>query len=211
MFQLKKVADPAEPVVNVTELKEYLRIDNNLEDGRLQVMEMAAVKKLEDITSHKFVTQDWDIFLDQWPLQSSNKWWDGTRETAISEIVSPSRNIVFPLGIGQQLLEFSTYSDDQEFPENVSGYVFDSVGPRARVGLKIGGVWPTTVLRSNNGIRFRVRLGFGSAAMVPSDIKQAVKELVAHMYENRGDQNEMVVPPHILMLVESYRRQKVGC
>ncbi len=58
---------------------------------------------------------------------------------------------------------------------------------------------------------FRVEVGFGDATMVPADIKMAVKELVAHMYENRGDQNEMTIPPHILMLVESYRRMKVGC
>lgn len=211
MFQLKQVTPPAEPCVSVVELKEYLRIDNNLEDGRLEVMEAAAVKRLEDITSHKFVTQTWDVFLDRWPLTSSNKWWDGVKEIALSEIVSPARNITLPLGIGRQLLEFSTFSDDQEFTENVADYVFDSVGPRCRIGLKISGIWPTTVLRPNNGIRFRVQVGFGAASNVPKDIKQAIKELVAHMYENRGDQNEMAVPPHILMLVQGYRREKLGC
>jgi hypothetical protein len=211
MFQLKQVTAPSEPVVSVTELKEYLRIDNDLEDGRLAVMELAAVKRLEDLTSHKFVTQVWDVFLDNWPRTSSNRWWDGTREVAISEVVSPSRNITLPIGIGRQLLEFSTFSDEQEFPEDVSNYIFDAVGPRARVGLKIGGVWPTTILRPNNAIRFRIEVGFGSASQVPKDIIQAVKEFVAHMYENRGDQNEMVIPPHILMLIQGYRREKLGC
>ena len=211
MFQLKQIVPPSEPVVSVTELKEYLRIDNDLEDGRIEVMEAAAVKRLEDITSHKFVTQDWDVFMDNWPVTSRNLWWDGVREVALSEIVTPSRNIILPIGIGQQLLEFSTYSDEQEFPEDVSGYIFDSVGPRARVGLKIGGVWPTTILRPSNAIRFRIRVGFGTASQVPKDITQAVKEFVAHMYENRGDQNEMVIPPHILMLIQGYRREKLGC
>lgn len=210
MFQLKLITPPAEQVVTTAELKEYLRIDNNLEDGRLQVMEAAAVKALENEISHKFVTQTWDIFLDRWPMQASAKWWDGVKEMAISEIVSPVRNITLPIGIGRQLTQFSTYSDDQEFVENVANYTFDSVGPRARVGLKMGGVWPTTVLRSVNGIRFRVEVGFGAASAVPADIKQAVKEFVAHMYENRGDQNEMVIPSHILMLIGPYRRQKLG-
>lgn len=211
MFQLKKVSGPAEQVVTTTQLKEYLRIDNNLEDGRLEVMEAAAVKLLEDYISQKFVTQVWDVFLNQWPLSNNSKWWDGVRETAISEVLVASRNITLPIGIGQSLVEFSTYSDDEEFPEQVSNYTVDTIGPRIKVGLKLGGVWPTTVLRANNGIRFRVQVGFGNASDVPSDIKQSVKELVAHMYENRGDQNEMTIPPHVLMLVESYRRHKIGC
>lgn len=210
MFQLKLITPPAEPVVSVADLKLYLRVDNSLEDSRIEVMEAAAVRKLEEITSHKFVNQTWDVFLDQWPLSTSTRWWDGVVEAPISSVVSPSRNITLPLGIASSLEEFSTYSDDQEFPEVVSNYIFDTVGPRARVGLKLSGVWPTTVLRPNNGIRFRVVVGFGAAIDVPKDIQQAVKEFVAHMYENRGDQNEMSIPPHILMLVEGYRRNKLG-
>jgi hypothetical protein len=210
MFQLKQVTGPAEPVVSVSDLKEYLRIDNNLEDGRIQVMEASAVRQLEAYTSLKFVTQIWDVFLNCWPMTSRNEWWDGVKEIALSEIVTPERNIALPIGIGQSLLEFSTYSDDNEFAEDVSNYVIDTVGPRFRVGLKLGGIWPTTVLRSLNGIRFRVQVGFGAASLVPNEIKQAVKEFVAHMYENRGDQNEMSIPPHILGLVEHHRRVKLG-
>ena len=175
-------------------------------------MEKAAVLKLEELTSLKFVTQTWDCFLDRWPMSSSSKWWDGSREMAISEIVSYARNIVFPFGIAQALTEFSTYSDDAEFAQSVSEYVTDTVGNRARVGLKLGGVWPTTILRPNNGIRFRFTLGFGAASAVPSDIKQAVMEFVSHMYENRGDNEKMIaIPSHVLTLVARHRREKLGC
>lgn len=210
MFNLKQIQGPSGPVASVTELKEYLRIDNTVEDGRLQVMEAAAVKMLENFTGIKFVEQVWDVFLDYWPMGSNQKWWDGVKEVAISEILSPCRNVTLPIGSGMELVEFSTYSDEQEFIHSPSDYVFDAAGLRCRVGLKLGAVWPTTVLRSNNGIRFRVKVGFGPAANIPMDIKQSVKELVAHMYENRGDQEEMKTPPHIYSLVEGYRRVKVG-
>ncbi len=210
MFNLKQVQGPAEPVVQVTELKEYLRIDNSVEDGRLQVMEAAAVKMLENFTGIKFVDQVWDVFLDNWPLSTGRVWWDGTKEMAISEVLSPCRNIEMPIGTGIQLEEFSTYSDDGEVVHNPSDYVFDSISSRCRVGLKLGAVWPTTILRPNNGIRFQVRVGFGTSSAVPMDIRQAVKELVAHMYENRGDQEQMKTPPHIFSLVEGHRRVKVG-
>lgn len=211
MFQLKLVTPPAEPVLTVAELKSYLRIDNALEDGLLEVMEAAAVKRLEAETNHKFINQVWDIFLDNYPVQPSEKWWDGVREMAISEVVSPCRNITFPLGIAVSFDEFSSYADSETFNHTPADYIFDSVGPRARVGLKLGGVWPTTILRSNNALRFRFTFGFSADATgVPKDIKMAVRELVAHMYENRGDQDEMAIPAHILSLVESYRRVKIG-
>jgi hypothetical protein len=210
MYQLKMITGPCEPVVSVDDLKEYLRIDNDLEDSRIEVMEAAAVKLLEKLTSHKFVSQVWDVFLDYWPCGSSQQWWDGSRDLPISYAVTPVRNITLPIGVCQELVSFSTYSDSAEFQETISNYIVDTVGPRARVGLKLGGVWPTTVLRPTNGIRFRVKVGFGEACDVPLDIVQAVKELVAHMYENRGDQNEMNIPPHILSLIDGYVRYKVG-
>jgi hypothetical protein len=211
MFQLKLVTPPAVPVLSVAELKTYLRIDNSLEDGLLEAMEIAAVKRLESEINLKFINQTWDIFLDNYPIQPAQKWWDGVVETAISEIVTPCRNITFPLGIASSFVEFSSYADSETFNHDVSDYIFDSVGNRARVGLKLGGVWPTTILRTNNALRFRFVFGFGpDATAIPKDITIAVRELVGHMYENRGDQNEMAIPAHIMSLVESYRRVKVG-
>ena len=211
MFNLKLITPPADPVVSVDDLKLYLRVDGSLEDLRIQAMEAAAVKKLEDYTSIKFVTQTWDVYLNRWPMSSRSQWWGGVREIALSEIVTPERAITLPIGIAQGVSEFSTYSDDAEFTESLSSYVIDVIGNRVRIGLKLSGVWPTTVLRTVNGIRFRVICGFGDPELVPEDIKMAVKELVAHMYENRGDQNEMKIPAHIFSLVDGYRRQKLGC
>lgn len=211
IFEKVLITPPSEPVVSATELKEYLRIDNDLEDVRLEVMESAAVKTLEAYTDRKFVTQVWDVFMSQWPMSANNQWWDGVREIARSEVFTKSRKIVLPIGIVQSFDQFSTYDDENEYTETLSNYVFDTQGPRGAIGLKLGGVWPTTILRAINGIRFRVTVGFGNAAAVPKDIKQSVLELVAHMYENRGDQNEMVIPPHVMTLVNHYRRNKVGC
>jgi hypothetical protein len=208
-FQLKLVTAPSETAVTVAEAKEYLRIDNNLEDLRVQLMIESATSVLENYLSLKFITQVWDIFFDQFPSTMKNDWWDGSRDISISELVTPDQNIFFPLGIAQSFDQFSTYSDDEEFAEDKTRYSFDSVGGRTRVGLKLGGVWPQTILRSNNGIRFRFTFGFGNKAAVPSEIRMAILEFVAHIYENRGDQNEMKIPPHILTMIEHHRRQKL--
>lgn len=212
MTQLKIVTPPAETVVSVTEAKDYLRIDNNVEDARLATMIKAATRKLEEYVGVKFVTQVWDVFMDRFPMQANGIWWEGQRDGAIGDVFSKAQNVVLPIGVAQSLDEFATYDDSgTEYPSTVGDFVFDDVSGRARVGLKVGGVWPQTILRANNGIRFRVTVGYGAAADVPSDIKEAVLEFVAHIYENRADQEEMKLPAHVLGMVDQYRRYKVGC
>lgn len=210
-FQMALVTAPATSPISVTEAKEYLRVDNNLEDTRIQMMIDAATMRLENETGLKFIEQVWDLFCDHFPYANNSAWWDGVRETSIKEVLGQGKNITLPIGKCTQLMQFNTYADDGiAIDAGVSNYVFDSVGNRGRVGLKLGGVWPATVLRPNNGIQFRVKVGFGtSSANIPADLKMAVSELVAHMYENRGDQNEMSIPPHILTIIAPYRRFKL--
>lgn len=204
------ISGPSEPVVTTAELKEYLRVDTTADDSRIAVMEAAAVRSLENYLDQKFITQTWDVYLDRWPVVKNNKWWDGVRDTAISEIFTMDRNITLPIGRAQSVSQFSTYDDQNEYAENISDYVIDTFGDRARIGLKLGAVWPTTILRANNGIRFRVICGYGSAANIPAEIKMAVMEFVSHMYENRGDQEKMTIPPHVYTLVNHLRRNKLG-
>lgn len=212
MSELLLITPPPTTVVTTDEAKEYLRVDNDVEDGRINTMIKAATRKLEAYTGVCFITQTWDVFLDCFPLQTlKGPWWEGVREGAIGDVFSKAQNIVLPIGRAQALVEFSTYGDDNvAVAATIGDYIVDTVGQRARVGLKVGGVWPQTVLRSNNGIRFRIRCGFGAAADVPDDIREAILEAVSHMYENRGDQDKMKLPAHVFEMVEHYRRYKVG-
>jgi uncharacterized phiE125 gp8 family phage protein len=210
-FQTQIVTAPSITPVSVAEAKEYLRIDNALEDTRIGLMIETATSRLENETSLKFIDQVWDIFTDHFPYANRQPWWDGVRDTSIKEILGQGKNITLPLGKAKELIHFSTFADDNvELFDNISNYTLDAVGFKARVGLKLGGVWPTTVLRANNGIKFRLKFGFGTTtASVPAEIRMAILELVGHMYENRGDQNEMIIPAHILTLIFPYRRMKL--
>lgn len=210
-FQTELVTAPAISPVTITQAKEYLRIDNNLEDTRIDLMIQSATNRLQSHLSLKFINQVWNIFLDFFPMNSRTEWWDGTRDYSIKELSGQAKNISLPLGIAKEFISFSTFDDSNvAIPENVSNYIFDSVGYRTRIGLKLGGVWPQTVLRPNNGVKFQIKFGFGETSDdVPAEIKMAILELCAHMYENRGDQNEMIIPAHILTLVEPWRRIKL--
>jgi uncharacterized phiE125 gp8 family phage protein len=173
-------------------------------------MAAAATRVIEEWLGQKIIDQTLDIFMDYWPSNSRNLWFDGVKEIPISMIATPLRNIELPIGNVTQLVHFKTFDDNNEYSENLSNYNVDLVGKRCRIGLKLSGVWPSTVLRSVNGINFRVKSGWEDASAVPRDIKQAVLEFVSHMYENRGDQNEMSIPPHIITLIEHRRRKRLG-
>lgn len=202
---------PATTPISVSDAKTYLRIDNNIEDGMLELLIKSAVEKLESYTDLKFITQTWEVYLDAFPNSKNEAWWDGTKEGAINDLISQSSQIVLPIGPGISLDEFETFGDDGvPVVSNVSDFIFDDVGPRCSVSLKQGGLWPLTILRASNGIRFEITCGFGSAVNVPNTIKMAILTLVAYMYENRGDQKEITIPNHVLNMVESYRRNKVG-
>lgn len=210
MFQIANFTQPAETPVSLTEAREYLRIDTTSDDNRITGMIGAATRSLEEYLGIRFVAQEVDIFLDRFPVNGKTKWWDGMREVAVSEVVTPERAITLPIGNCLSVVHFKTFSDESEFTEDLSNYNIDLKGDRVRVGLKLSGVWPTTVLRSVNGINFRVNSGWANAAGVPSDVKQAVLQFSAHMYENRGDQNEMKIPAHIMTLIDHRKRVKLG-
>jgi len=75
----------------------------------------------------------------------------------------------------------------------------------------LGGVWPTTILRKLNGIEIKFTAGMAAtAAEVPPTIKQAVLELVAHLYEHRGDEKQVAIPSVVSLMMAPYKRTRLG-
>lgn len=209
---LKLVTAPTETPIDAAEMKTYLRIDNNLEDALIETLIKTAVSKLEQYLSIKFISQQWDIYFDNFGAIGigADDFWPGVRQGAIGEL-SRCQNLEFPIGPVISLDQFNTYGDDDvAVAETIGNYSVDKVGLQGRIGLKTGGVWPSTILRSNNGVQFRVTVGYGDKTKVPFDIVQAVKDYVAYMYENRGDKEMTDIPSHVMQLVDSYKAYKLG-
>lgn len=211
------VTAPALPPIGLTQVKTFLRVDGTDEDTQISTLINAATKRLEAETDCKFVTQTWDIVLDCFPYKSSNKsndWWDGTRDGAISQLMSPVNFIELPFGPLQSITSFKTFDDsNNEFL--FTDFHLDTLSTTPKIALKQSGVWPTTVLRSVNGIVIRGVFGFGTGdnnagtnGAVPEDIREAIKQMVGIMYEHRGDEMPKI-PSTASMLIEPYRRIKV--
>lgn len=210
-MHLKLKTAPSEDPVTVTEAKDYLRVDGSSEDTRILAMIKAATDRLEQWTDQKFIHQTWLQYMDCFPRGQKDMWWDGVKELPVTELYLEQKQIHLAIGPLVSVTEFNTYADDGvKITFDPTNYVLDTAGFQGRIALKIGAVWPTTILRRVNGIEIEFVCGMSSAASsLPVVVKQAVLEYVAQMYEARGDE-KTPIPNASMMLLEPYRKHKVG-
>ncbi len=67
--------------------------------------------------------------------------------------------------------------------------------------------------RARGGIEIDLRLGFGEfAAQVPEPLRLAMRQLIAHWFENRGDATiiERGLPAPVRALLKPFRRLRLG-
>ena len=215
---LVELVSPTEEPVTLAEAKLHLRVDLTEDDTLINRLIKAARLKLEDYAGIKFIYQDWRVIMDGFPYAKSNEWWDGTRDTAVTELRGPCKDITLPIGPVSEVLAFNTYDDaNQVYATSPTIYALDKYANRGRLSLRLGQIWPTTILRGNSGIEIDVRAGIApNAAALPDDIKQAVLLTVGKFYENRGDDTSgeffgvsgFTIPNTALVLLEGYRRLK---
>lgn len=204
--------------VALTTVKRFLRVDENSEDDLITDMILTATTVLENYLDLKFVNQTWDIYFDNYPCNSSvqEPWWDGVREGAETFYFPYSSKLSLPFG-RLQSAEVSTTDDSNTTTVfDPTGYTVDTVNHYGQIVLNKNISWPTTPLAAVNGLKVRGVFGFGEGynptgpvpSAVPNDIQNAIRNLVAVLYENRGDELP-TVPPQVAMMVERYRRNKL--
>lgn len=167
----------------------------------------AVTKRLEAATDKKFITQTWEIYYDNFGYSTNTRWWDGTKDGAIGNLIAKGNKLELPFGPLQSISEFVTI-DDEDTEYAFTGYQADTVSDIGSVVLKTGYTWPTTVLRPINGIKITGIFGYGAATLVPDEIKEAIKSFAAYAYEHRGD--ELIkIPGEVMLMIEPYRRIKI--
>lgn len=199
-------------ILSYSDIQTHLKLDGSADQSLVEGLISAATKRLEAYCDRKFITQVWSIYYDYFPREEKEKWWDGTREGSIKELTEQIDHIDLPFGPCQSIAYIKTVDQDgTEGTVASTAYMVDTVGPVARIALKVGNLWPTTILAPVNGVHIRGTFGFGGTASIPLDVMSAVKITVANMYENRGDMKAAeALPSTAMMLLESYKRWKLG-
>jgi hypothetical protein len=177
---------PATEPVTLAEIKAQLVIDDSADDALLNDMITEARQEIEDVTGIAMIAQGWRLSLDRWP-GNFEPWWDGVKQASIADFalsavpgwVSLPR---YPL---QQIDGVTVFAEDATSAAVTVASVFDvdTYQTPGRMALKRGQTWPIA-LRTINAIQIDYTAGY---AVVPAPFRRAIKNMVAYMYEHRGD------------------------
>jgi uncharacterized phiE125 gp8 family phage protein len=167
MSGLTLVTAPTTEPITLTDIKDHLRIDTDIDSEVEEINSYisAARRWCEHFQNRAYISQTWDWALDEWPA-------------------SP-----FPVPLPElQSITSITYYDTDETAATwtATNYIVDTYSDPGRVSLGYGLTYPTTTLRPVNGIIVRFVAGYGDAeSNIPDNVKQAIRLLVGHLYENR--------------------------
>lgn len=163
--RIKITTAPATEPVTESEAKLHCRVDHSTEDAIFtRLIEVARIQ-CENISGRAFVTRTYTAMLDRWP-------------SSCFELPYP------PLA---SITSIKYYDDagSAAATVNSANYYVDTNSEPGRVALVSGADWPSTTLRDINGVEIIYTAGYGNAAAVPDQYKQAMLLLIGHLYENR--------------------------
>lgn len=167
--------------VSLDEAKNFLKVETSDDDMLISSFIKSARELVERYLRRALITQTWEMVLDE----------GGTM-------------IVIPRPPLQSVTSIKTIAEDgTETVESSDKYIvelgFDSPG---RVMLKSGQTW--SIHRGFASFIVEFVAGYGDQAQdVPEILRQAILQLTAYFYENRGV--EEVIPLQIRNLIHPYR------
>ena len=169
MYSLRQITPPEFEPLSLTEAKKHLRVDVNDDDALIWEYLKAARRELENKNSLAFMTQTWELLLDDFPC-------DGE-----SIIIADKR----PL----QSVTSIKYIDIAGVEQTLSSakYTVHKSGIEGEIALAYNEVWPS-VRCQRNAVTVRFVAGYSSDAEdIPDHCKQALRLVLGHYYENRED------------------------
>ncbi len=154
---------PAIEPLSLAEAKAFLRVETGDDDAVIGALIAGSRIHIEAQTRRALITQGWRIAIDAWP--------DDGRPTVLpAPLQALTAARVYDLDNAAQALDTAAFVLDK----GASALIF------APWALPAPG-------RVAAGIELDVTVGFGDAAIdVPEPLRQAIRLLVAHWYENRG-------------------------
>lgn len=182
--------EPAEEPLTVAEAREQCLIDDAEFDGSLSGFIAAARQHVEAWTGLKLVTQTVVMRADSFKVLA---------RLPVAPIASVSS---------------VTYLDSDGVEQTLSTDVYETVliGQAPTIRLKLDQAWPS-YRPVSDAVRVTAVAGYGLAAAVPDDIKQAMRLLIGDWFQNREDtmvnpgrsQDILPIPNGANLLLRKYR------
>jgi uncharacterized phiE125 gp8 family phage protein len=179
---------PAVEPLDVAEAKIHLRIGHSAEDDLIAALIRAARLHVECAYGLALIAQGWMLRLDRWPSCP-----------AIDLPVWPVSAIETVRVLGEE---------GEAFVIDAAHYILEASARPARLLRRPGRSWPNPGM-PRAGIEIDITAGHGtSAGDVPQPIRQALRHLVAFLYENRAGSETLspgAEPAIVAALLSPYR------
>jgi uncharacterized phiE125 gp8 family phage protein len=182
------LSGPAVEPLTLAEAKAYLRVEYDDDDDVIAALIAGARVHVEAQTHRALITQSWRLVRDAWP--------------------DDDRIVVLPAPM-RSLTAARVYRPDGSTQAlDVAGFVADVAAGPAVLSFAAGALpAPGRVFA---GIELDIDVGYGDTpADVPESLRQAIRVLVAHWYENRGliatGAGVAVLPQSVAALLAPYR------
>ncbi len=185
MSAILLIPPSAEPW-SVAEAKNFLRVEHDDDDAVIAALIAAGRGHVEALSRRALLVQRWRFVLDAWPK-------NGRLDPRMGPLRSVIAARVFDAAGSAHSIDVATFVVD--IAANIIASPFWA--------MPIPG-------RLTAGIELDVELGYGALASdVPDALRQAIRMLVAHWYENRGlaaiGGNVAMLPAGLGALVAPYR------
>jgi uncharacterized phiE125 gp8 family phage protein len=177
---------PAAEPLSLANAKNFLRVEHGDDDAIIASLITAARSHVEALTRAALITQTWRVVLDRWP--------DGGR-------ITPRIGLLRTLAAARV---FNASGEASTIDLDI--FVIDKAA-----GVIAAPAWSLPPPgRSIAGIELDLEVGFGPAVSdVPPVLRQAIRTLLAHWYENRGliaiGQSVAMMPASVNAMISSYR------
>jgi uncharacterized phiE125 gp8 family phage protein len=179
---------PALEPVSLADAKHFLRIEHHDDDDVIAALIAAARLQVEAQTRRALIAQDWRLVRDVWPAS-------GRLPMLPAPLIEVTAIRVFA-------------ADGTPTTLDVADFVIDTVSAPALLAFQRGA--PPVPGQLTAGIEIDITAGYGEEADdVPGPLRQAIRMLVAHWYENRAviaASGEVAAIPHsVSSLIASFR------
>jgi uncharacterized phiE125 gp8 family phage protein len=182
------LAGPAVEPITLAEAKQFIRVEHDDDDDIIAALIAGSRIHVETQTRRALITQSWRLTRDVWPELG-----------CVPVLPVPLRTLD-----AARVYKF----DGSTLAIEVAAFAVDKTAAPARLAFTRGAL--PAPERTVGGIEIDVTCGYGDALEnVPEPLRQAIRLLVAHWYENRGlvaiGHEVAVLPQTAAALIAPYR------
>jgi uncharacterized phiE125 gp8 family phage protein len=155
---------PAVEPITLAEAKQFIRVEHDDDDDLITALIAGSRAYVEAQTRRALITQTWRLTRDAWPES-------GRLAVLPVPLVSLNAARIYKANGATQALDVAAFTVDKIAAPAMLAFTGDALAaPERPVG----------------GIEIDVTCGYGDTAeSVPEPLRQAIRQLIAHWYENR--------------------------